>query len=179
MTLPQLTDAETSQLIQESLAYLRQQHDFYLSQGKPLSLQQTEVMRPFFPPSVLADARIVMSQDHPVPNPAFIAKLRERGFPLVVDLHHVNVVSFFDVQVLHTLNDRHLFHGLVHAVQFRVLGIERSVECYVRALLKTGLHVAIPFEAHAYELDARFAQDPSAFFSVEEEIKSWAAADRY
>jgi hypothetical protein len=179
MTLPRLTDAEIAELIQESLAYLRQQHDVFLPQGKSLSPQQTDVMRAFFPPSVLADARIVMSQDHPVPNPAFIARLRERGFPLMVDLHHLNVVSFFDVQVLQTPNNRHLFHGLVHAMQFRILGVERSVESYVRALLKTGLHVTIPFEAHAYELDARFAQDPSIAFSVEEEIKSWAAAGRY
>ena len=179
MSLPQLSDAEIAALIQESIAYLRQQHERYLPLGKPLSSEQADTLRPFFPPAVLADARIVMSQDHPVPNPAFLAQLKERGFPLIVDLHHVNVASFFNVQVLHSLNDRHLFHGLVHSVQFRILGVQRAVESYVRGVLKTGLHVTIPFEAHAYELDARFAQNPSALFSVEEEVNSWAAAGRY
>lgn len=97
----------------------------------------------------------------------------------MVDLHHLNVVSFLDVQVVHTMSDRNLFHGLVHSVPFRILGVERAVKSYVRGILQTGLHVTIPFEAHAYELDARFAQNPSAVFSVEEEVKSWTAAGRY
>ena len=66
-----------------------------------------------------------------------------------------------------------------NAVQFRILGLERMTELYVRSIVKTGIHVTIPLEAQAYQLDERFARDPAAVFSVENEVKAWAAAGRY
>ena len=67
----------------------------------------------------------------------------------------------------------------MHLVQQRVVGLPRWIELYVRAVLKTGLHVTIPIEVHAYELDGRFALSPAAPFSVEKEVREWAGTGRY
>jgi hypothetical protein len=65
-------------------------------------------------------------------------------------MSHLNAMPFGEVVVYYeTINKRLLFHGLVHLVQQRVLGLQKWLEMCVRTLLKTGLHVTIPIEVHA------------------------------
>ena len=45
------------------------------------------------------------------------------------------------------MSERALFHGLVHAVQFEVLGLERYAELFVRGFFRTRLHIMVPLEA--------------------------------
>jgi len=137
-------------------------------------------MQPFFSARVLQDARLVVLENETLHNPDFIAELRARGFESLFDMNHLNAASFLEVLVFHqTVTRRLLFHGLLHTVQQTALGFERWLELYVRSVLKTGLHVAIPLETQAYELGSRFALNPKAAFPVEEEVKAWMAAGRY
>jgi hypothetical protein len=180
MPLPDVTETEIVELIRQTIVYVHQQRERYLPLSAPLSPAQHKVLAPFFPSSVLGDARIVALQDEPIANPVFMSELKKRGFDLFMDMSHLNTATFVEVVVLqHTPTDRLVFHSLVHFVQYRVLGLQRALELYMRGILRTGIHVTIPLEAQAYELDRRFAEDPSAIFSVEDEVKSWAAAGRY
>lgn len=179
MSLPILSDAEIAAFVRELIAYIQTQHDHYLPLAAPLSREQKAVLHPFFPPAVVQQARVYARGRDPVTNPPLIAQLRSRGFEHAPDLNHLNVVTFRNVHVLQRITNRVLFHGLVHVTQYHIVGVERCINLSVRAFLKTGRHVTIPLHGHAYELEHRFAQSPSSFFSVEDEVKSWFAAGRY
>jgi hypothetical protein len=89
-------------------------------------------------------------------------------------------LTFIDVIVFNDkLSERALFHGLVHAVQFEVLGLERYVELFVRGFFRTKLHIMVPLEAQAFALDSQFARCPEQSFCVEEQVRLWANQDRY
>jgi hypothetical protein len=72
-----------------------------------------------------------------------------------------------------------LFHALVHAAQFEILGLERYAEFFVRGFLRARSHVSVPIEMQAFSLEAKFAENPNEPFSVEKLIKLWANEDRY
>ena len=74
---------------------------------------------------------------------------------------------------------RTLFHALVHAVQFEVLGLERYTELFVRGFLRTRSHISVPLEARAFTLESKFAGDPAQTFSVEEKVRLWINQGRY
>jgi len=71
-----------------------------------------------------------------------------------------------------------LFHELVHVEQYRHLGIPRFSDLYVRGFLNGGSYEAIPLEINAYTLGGRFEFDPQRVFSVEDEVRRWAADGR-
>jgi hypothetical protein len=180
MALPQLTEAEIQLLIEQAAEYFQAQRERFVSRAEPLSESQITPVQAFFPDEVLRDARVIVLEDEAMHNPAFIAELRARGFEFLFDVNHLNAIPLFNVLVYHReFNKRLLFHGLVHFVQQRILGVPKWLELYVRALLKTGLHVTIPIEVHAYELDARFALNPAAAFSAQEEVQAWVDGGRY
>ncbi len=66
-----------------------------------------------------------------------------------------------------------LFHELVHAEQYRQLGVGRFAELYVRGFLSGGGYDGIPLEVNAYSLGARFEDGREADLSVEAEVSSW------
>jgi hypothetical protein len=74
---------------------------------------------------------------------------------------------------------RTLFHGLVHAAQMALLGLDRYTELCVRGFVKFRSWIAIPLEAQAYQLDTRFAMSPSENFSVEDEVSAWDEQRQY
>src|SRR5690349_24230460 len=49
-----------------------------------------------------------------------------------------------------------LFHEVVHAEQYRQLGLGRFAELYVRGFLSGGGYDGIPLEVNAYTLGTRF-----------------------
>jgi hypothetical protein len=57
--------------------------------------------------------------------------------------------------------------------------LERYFELFLRALVRKGAYINVPFEVQAYGLDSRFAASPSQAFSVEEEVKVWLRTGRY
>ncbi len=98
---------------------------------------------------------------------------------MVPDAAHMTAMPFIDVAVFNrqpTL--RTLFHTLVHVAQFEVVGVER-VMGYFETLNASGLWMVVPYEEQAYQLDARYTRDPHDTFSVEKEVREWAANGRF
>ena len=92
----------------------------------------------------------------------------------MASLTFVDVIVFNDLII-----ERTLFHGLVHAVQFQLLGLERYAELFVRAFLRTRAHFSVPLETHAFALESKFAVSPTKPFSVEEQVRLWIREGRY
>ena len=89
-------------------------------------------------------------------------------------------LTFIDVVVFNEeLNERSLFHALVHAVQFHLLGVERYTERFVRSFLKTRTHFTVPLEAHAFSLTSKFMLTTPQTFSVEDQVVRWLIDGRY
>ena len=64
-----------------------------------------------------------------------------------------------------------LFHELVHAVQYKHLGLAGFAERYVRGFLTGGSYEEIPLEKQAYSLEDKFVRSPSIVFSVEDDVR--------
>ena len=93
---------------------------------------------------------------------------------------HLPSLTFVDVLVFNErITERTLFHALVHAVQFQVLGLERYTEIFVRAFLRRRAHYNVPLEAQAIALEAKFASQSEGSFNVEEQIWLWLNQGRY
>jgi hypothetical protein len=89
-------------------------------------------------------------------------------------------ITFQDVIVhVEPLTDSLLFHELVHAVQYKHLGLQGFARLYVQGFLNGGSYEEIPLEKQAYELEARFCGDSVLAFSVEENVKEWIRARRF
>ena len=173
-------------LTQESLVrgiamlsqYLREQRQRYYPLGKPLSEAQHVAMQPFFPCGLLPGIRIVENQR--VPDPPFYAEAKELGLTNLPEVSHMASMTFEEVVVFpREISDRRLFHALVHAVQFKVLGVERYAETFVRGFLRTRNHGTVPLEMHAFSLEAKYAEDPAESFSVEEAVRLSVNQGRY
>lgn len=65
-----------------------------------------------------------------------------------------------------------LFHELVHAVQYKHLGLQGFADGYVRGFLSGGSYEEIPLEKQAYELEGKFSADSAATFSVEDDVRN-------
>jgi len=64
-----------------------------------------------------------------------------------------------------------IFHELVHAVQYELLGLEKFVELYILGWVNQGFnYAAIPLEMDAYELQNRYEADPTQPFQVKDEV---------
>jgi hypothetical protein len=160
--------------------YLQDQRQEYRPQGVQLSAEQYGTMQPFFSPTLLAEIRIVELRNHTISNPPFYAEAKALGLTNLPELVHMASLTFEDVVVLPSeITDRRLFHALVHAVQFKVLGLERYSELFVRGFLRTRSHVSVRLEMHAFSLEARFAENPDKPFSVEEMVRLWTNQGRY
>ncbi len=166
--------------IERLCQYLEDQRREFQPQGSPLSLDQHELMKPFFPPSLLPAIRIVELRNQRVPAPPFYAEAKALGFKNLPEVPHMASMTFDDVVVFSDeISGRRLFHALVHAVQFKVLGLERYAELFVRSFLRTRNYVSVPLEMHAFSLEMQFSEKPDEPFSVEEKVRLWANQGRY
>lgn len=180
MEIPELSEQQVQGLIAQAAEFARAQNERFAPRAQPLLESQRAVVRGFFEEQLLQEARLIVLENESVTNPDFVTELRSRGYQFLFDMSQLNAMPFGDVVVYHeTINKRLLFHGLVHLVQQRVMGLQKWLELYVRGVLRTGLHVSIPIEVHAYELDGRFALSPAVGFSVEDEVRAWVEAGRY
>jgi hypothetical protein len=141
--------------------YLREQQNFYGHAAVPLTNRQRALMWPYF-------------------SPAFYPEYRALGFANLPEVTHMPSLTFLDVVVFNEhVTERSLFHGLVHVVQFEVLGLERYAELFVRSFVTTKLHFTVPLEAHAFSLESKFVAAPASRFSVEEQVRLWVKQERY
>jgi hypothetical protein len=137
-------------------------------------------MAGFFSPRLLDDARLLVLSGERVGNPDFYPMLINWGFDNLPDQSAMGSITFSDTVVTHgPLKDRILFHELVHVEQYRLLGIPRFSELYVRGFLVGGSYEKIPLERNAYLLDERYEKDPTLHFSVDDEVAEWNAQDRF
>ncbi len=161
-------------------SYLREQRDEYLASAVLLTDEHRARMSPYFAADLLDQIRMVELHGARMPNPPFYAEARAQGFLNLPDLPHMSSVTFLDVLVFNdTLTERALFHALVHAVQFQVLGLERYTELFVRSFVDTRFHFLVPVEAHAFFLESKFARPTAETFSVEDQVRLWVKQNRY
>jgi hypothetical protein len=160
--------------------YLEDQRRRYRPQGSPLNEAQHVTMKLFFPCGLLPGIRLVELQSEHVPDPPFYPEARAMGVTGLPEVAHMASMTFQDVLVFPGgISDRRLFHALVHAVQFKALGLERYAELFVRSFLRTRNHASVPLEMHAFGLEVKFAEAPENPFSVEEMVRLWANQGRY
>ena len=181
MPLPTYRTGEFEAVIQEVADYVRSTHDRLYPRAAPLSDEQLRTYRPYLPPALLKKIRTLEpGGSPPLANPPFVHRARARGFVHMPDFLHLNEVTLDDLIVFQQEpTPRTFFHGLAHVAQYAALGVESYVRLYLEAFRRTGLHVTVPLEAHAYELDRRFAETPERPFSLMDEVRAWAEAGRY
>jgi hypothetical protein len=166
--------------IERATAYIREQRERYLPESVPLSDQHKRLLRPFFSDSVLSRVRIVELKGRRVSRPSIFEEAKAQGIANLPDLPHMTSLTFEDVLVFNdTIAERSLFHALVHAVQFQVLGLQRFVDIFVRSFLKTHSFFNVTLKSHAFTLEYRFAANPTRSFSVEEQVHLWVNQHRY
>ena len=175
-----LTASEVLHAVKRVAGYLWSQREIYYSSGIPLTARQKETLQPLFSPALLDRVRTVELHGRRLPPPRFYLEARALGIDNLHKLTHMASLTFVDVIVFNDLIiERTLFHGLVHATQFHVLGLERYTGLFVRAFLRTNAHFTVPLETHAFALESKFAVDPEKGFSVEEHIRLWLREGRY
>jgi hypothetical protein len=175
-----LTEDRILEAIQRLAAYLREQREHRLETATPLSNHQKALMWPYFSAALLDRIRITELDGKRVPNPPFYEEYRALGFANLPEIAHMHSVTFLDVIAFNEkVTERTLFHGLVHAVQFDVLGLDQYCDLFVRSFVNTKLHFSVPLEAHAFSLESKFAGTPAARFSVEDQVRLWAKQARY
>jgi hypothetical protein len=179
-TSVQLTGAQVAQAIEYVSAYLREQREHHLFAAQPLSNQHKARMWPYFASTLLDNVRIVELHGRRLSAPAFYAEARALGFDNLPQVPHMDSLTFVDVLVFNqAITERSLFHALVHAVQFQVLGLERYAELFVQSFVKTKAHFTVPLEAHAFSLESKFMCPSAEKFSVEDHVLRWVTEGRY
>src|SRR5581483_1891506 len=174
------SDEQIKEAVGRISEYLRQQRENYYPLGNSIGPQDKLALQPFFGSSLLDQVRVLELRGARVPNPPFYVEAKDLGFLNFPQMTHMASLTFLDIIVFNErISRRALFHGLVHAIQFLVLGLERYTELFVRGFLRTQLHVTVPLEAQAFLLESKFQQDPRTVFSVEEQVRLWADEGRY
>ena len=168
MPLVKLSAKQVSEIVGWVAGYIADQRQIYRPKAERLSHKHRRQLERFFPPEVLSSVRVIRGK---AGVPAFYRRLSAMGIGNAPSFSDMAAVTFQDV-VLHleALTPRLLFHELVHAVQYRHLGLEGFAERYVNGFLTGGSYAGIPLEKQAYELEARFAAKPAEGFSVEQDV---------
>jgi len=175
-----LNDQQILQAIEYVSSYLRDQRERYLPSAAPLSEQHQAVMLPYFSAALLDQVKVMELHGARIPNPPFYSEAKALGFVSLPDITHMNSLTFLDVVVFNEgLTQRSLFHALVHAVQFQVLGLERYTELFVRSFVNTRFLFRVPIEAHTFFLESKFARPVAESFSVEDQVRLWVRQNRY
>jgi hypothetical protein len=175
-----LTEERILEAVERMCSYLQEQRDHYINSAVPLTNTQKALMWPYFPAEMLDRVRVVELEGKRIPNPSFYEEYRALGFVNLPEVAHMHSLSCLDVVIFNErVTERALFHGLVHVVQFEVLGLERYANLFVRSFVNTKLHFSVPLEAHAFSLESKFVGSPSSRFSVEDQVRLWAKQSRY
>jgi hypothetical protein len=173
------TPSQVTQAIGWLATYLSQQRKHYAPMGVPLSQHLKAAFWPYFSPEVLDEVRIVELRGARVGVPDFYTKVRALGFE-PPEIAHMDSLTFLDVVVFNQeLNERSLFHALVHAVQIRILGLEEYAELWVRSFIRCRAHFTVPLEVHAFSLASKFLRPSRERFSVEDHVLRWITDRRY
>jgi hypothetical protein len=160
-------------------AWVTRQRERHRAAAAPLEPGSRSRLAAWFSPATLDLVRV-----RSVPRldpPRAVAALRRAGLSPPLEFDRIWGITFVDTVVVverasHMEMDALLFHECVHAVQYRLLGARGFLDRYVRGWLDAGRRYrAIPLEADAYELAARFAAGDGPF-PVEPEVARRLAA---
>ena len=177
---PQLNSAQIALAIEYVSSYLQQKRDHYFPAALPLSNHHKARMWPYFSSQLLDQVRVLELHGKRVPAPSFYAQARALGFDNLPQVTHMESLTFLDVLVFNqTLSEQSLFHALVHAVQFQVLGLQRYTELFVQSFVKAKAHFSVPLEAHVFALESKFKLAAAERFSVEDHVVRWVKDGRY
>ena len=176
---PEPSGAQVRQAAYWLSTYLREQRELYLPSAYPLSQRLKALLWPYFSGEVLERSRILELHGARMASPRFFAKVRALGFE-PPEISHIDSRTFLDVAVFNEqLDERSLFHALVHAVQIQVLGLERYVELWVSGFVRTRAYFTVPLEAHAFSLASKFMGPTQETFSVVDHVLRWVIDERY
>jgi len=168
------------EFVERVSSYLTDERTRHLRSAVPLTRHQKALMWPYFSAELLDRVKLVELHGARVPNPPFYDEARALGYMNLPEVTHMHSVTFLDVVVFNErVTERTLFHALVHAVQFDVLGLKRYAELFVRSFVNAKLHFSVPLEAHAFSLESKFVSAPAHRFSVEEQVRLWVKEGRY
>jgi hypothetical protein len=156
--------------------YICSHRDRLLPDAMPLPDFAKEPLSPYFEPATLSATRLFVAEPLPLLDPPFVGLLERFGLSVPTLSTIAGITLDQVVATREWPSTSLLFHELVHVVQFRTLGVCRFSEKYVEGFLRTGKYEAIPLEAVAYELEARFVCQTKPF-SVEEELSLWMERD--
>ena len=158
-------------------AYIAEQRGHFAPNARPVTPEHKRLLGPFFPADILDQVRVIRGR---ASEPSFYPKLRAIGIRNAPRFSQMAGITFQDVVVhVEPLTEALLFHELVHAVQYKHLGLQGFAEHYVRGFLRGGSYEEIPLEKQAYELEARFAEDRDTGFSVEADVKERMSTNRF
>lgn len=168
MPHPTLSEAQIQELTGWVATYISEQRALFIDKAVPIPSSYKARLQKFFPKNLLDEVRVVQGR---VSEPSFYRQLHGLGIENALRFSDMAGITFQDV-VVHVgpFALPLLFHELVHAVQYRHLGLAGFAEHYVRGFLSGGSYEEIPLEKQAYELEARFEADPSERFSVEADV---------
>ncbi len=166
-------------LIAQGQKWIKEQRQAYRPRGRRLSDRTIARFTPFFETALLQEVRLVVVPA--LENPRFLEAYRttfeEKAIPLL-DFTSFSGITYVDTILLvdefpGADPDATLFHELVHAVQYELLGPEKFVELYIMGWINQGFnYAAIPLEMDTYELQNRFEAAPGDTFSVKDEISN-------
>ena len=173
MDMSQLMDL----LIAQGQKWIKEQRLVFRPRGRSLTPQAMEQFSPFFEDRLLQKVRLLTVPA--LENPGFLEAYRpilaEKAIPLL-DFSEMAGITFDDTilvveRFLGADSSPVIFHELVHAVQYDLLGPDKFVELYITGWINQGFnYAAIPLEMDAYELQNQFSAAPEAPFPVKDEI---------
>jgi hypothetical protein len=177
---PELNEEQVREAVARVANYMKAQRAYYRPSGIPLTPQHVAIMQSFFSPTLLANVRTVQLVNRRLGEVDIYGSDKAPGYENLLEFTHMASVTFEDVVVFNeAITPRSLFHALVHAVQFEILGLTRYTELFVRAFLVTRWRFNVPLEAHAFELESKFAASRTQSFSVHDEVQLWVSKGRY
>jgi hypothetical protein len=163
-----ISAAQVKALTDLVAGYISDQRSHFHGKARPIQSDQLNSLRRFFPKDILNEVRVVRGR---ASEPPFYPQLRALGIHNAPPFSDMAGITFQDVIVhAESLPTSLLFHELVHALQYKHLGLHGFAERYVRGFLTSGSYEEIPLEKQAYDLEHRFVRDPSTSFSVESDV---------
>jgi hypothetical protein len=163
-------------------AWIHVQHAWHMRHARPLSAEERSSLARHYHDDLLSIVLIRMVDN--LGQPALLRFVKSllalRGIRLDFDFTDVSGITFDNCVLVRRgrLDVPLLFHELVHAEQYRQLGVARFARAYVQGLLDSRfVYRGIPLEVVAYDMTGRFTS--GAAFSVRDELTSWIRAHDY
>jgi hypothetical protein len=168
MPRPELSEMQIRELASWVATYISEQRTSFHSKAASIEPSHKAALEQFFPANLFDDVRVVRGR---ASEPSFYRQLKGLGITNAPPFSDMAGITFQDV-IVHAgqLTRPLLFHELVHAVQYRHLGLPGFAQHYVRGFLSGGSYEQIPLEKQAYELEGRFVNNPAKQFSVDADV---------